>query len=74
LLAQHLGDALPVIGVGGIMSGDDAVAKIEAGAALVQLYTGIIYRGPALVGECRRAILRHRRRTGAWAGASTRAA
>jgi dihydroorotate dehydrogenase len=74
LLAQHLGDALPVIGVGGIMSGDDAVAKIEAGAALVQLYTGIIYRGPALVGECRRAILRHRRRSGAWAGASARAA
>jgi dihydroorotate dehydrogenase len=53
---------MPVIGVGGIMSGDDAVTKIAAGAALVQLYTGIIYRGPSLVGECRRAILRHRRR------------
>ena len=61
-LAQHLRGALPVIGVGGIMSGADAVARIEAGAALVQLYTGIIYRGPALVGECRRAILRHRGR------------
>ena len=60
LLAQHLKGALPVIGVGGIMSGDDALAKIAAGAALVQLYTGIIYRGPALVGECRRAILRQR--------------
>jgi dihydroorotate dehydrogenase len=62
LLAERLKGALPVIGVGGIMSGEDAVAKVAAGAALVQLYTGIIYRGPALVGECRRAILRHRRR------------
>ena len=61
LLARHLKGAVPVIGVGGIMSGDDAVAKITAGAALVQLYTGIVYRGPQLVGECRRAILRHRR-------------
>jgi len=62
LLARHLKGTMPVIGVGGIMSGDDAVEKIAAGAALVQLYTGIIYRGPALVGECRRAILRQRRR------------
>ena len=64
LLARHLQGVLPVIGVGGIMSGDDAVEKIAAGAALVQLYTGIIYRGPALVGECRRAILRRRRQAG----------
>ena len=63
LLARHLRGTMPVIGVGGIMSGDDAVEKIAAGAALVQLYTGIIYRGPALVGECRRAILRQRRRS-----------
>ena len=63
LLARRLEGAMPVIGVGGIMSGDDAAEKIAAGAALVQLYTGIIYRGPALVGECRRAILRHRRRS-----------
>lgn len=62
LLARHLRGALPVIGVGGIMRGEDAVAKIAAGAALVQLYTGIIYRGPGLVGECRRAILQYRRR------------
>lgn len=60
-LAQHVQGALPIIGVGGIMSGADAVAKIEAGARLVQLYTGIIYRGPALVGECRRSILAYRR-------------
>ena len=64
LLARRLKGAIPVIGVGGVMSGGDAVAKIAAGAALVQLYTGIVYRGPALVGECRRAILRQRRRTG----------
>jgi dihydroorotate dehydrogenase len=52
----------PIIGVGGILSGRDAVAKIEAGATLVQLYTGLIYRGPALVGECARALRDHGRR------------
>jgi dihydroorotate dehydrogenase len=52
LLKAELGDALPIIGVGGIMQGADARAKIEAGAALVQLYTGLIYSGPALVREC----------------------
>lgn len=57
LLANHLKGALPIIGVGGIMCGADASEKIRAGAALVQIYTGLIYRGPALVGECRRAIL-----------------
>ena len=60
LLAAHLRGALPIIGVGGIMSGGDAAARIADGASLVQLYTGIVYRGPALVGECRRAILRAR--------------
>ena len=47
---------MPIIGVGGIMSGEDARAKIAAGATLVQLYTGLIYRGPALVAECVRAL------------------
>jgi len=47
---------VPIIGVGGILSGDDAAAKIQAGADLVQIYTGLIYRGPALVGEAARAI------------------
>jgi dihydroorotate dehydrogenase len=51
-LAQHLKNALPIIGVGGILSGADAQEKIDAGASLVQLYTGLIYRGPALVREC----------------------
>lgn len=55
-LKAELGDALPIIGVGGILSGTDAQAKIDAGAALVQLYTGLIYRGPALVKECAAAL------------------
>ncbi|MCL4185017.1 MAG: quinone-dependent dihydroorotate dehydrogenase [Burkholderiaceae bacterium] len=48
----------PIIGVGGILSAADACAKIAAGATLVQLYTGLIYRGPALVGQCARALAR----------------
>ena len=51
-LAHHLKNEVPIIGVGGILSGDDAAEKIAAGAALVQLYSGLIYRGPALVREC----------------------
>ena len=51
-LARHLQGAVPVIGVGGILSGADAVDKASAGAQLVQLYTGFIYRGPALISEC----------------------
>ncbi len=48
---------MPVIAVGGIMDADSALEKFDAGAALVQLYTGYIYRGPALVGEICRALL-----------------
>ena len=55
-LHQHLQGALPIIGVGGILSGADAVEKIRAGASLVQIYSGLIYRGPELVGECCAAI------------------
>jgi dihydroorotate dehydrogenase len=51
-LKAELGNALPIIGVGGIMSGADAQSKIDAGADLVQLYTGLIYRGPSLIKEC----------------------
>ncbi|MDN3554666.1 quinone-dependent dihydroorotate dehydrogenase [Halomonas maura] len=59
-LRRHL-PAMPIIGVGGIDSGQAALAKVEAGADLVQLYSGFIYRGPALVGECTRALqARHR--------------
>jgi dihydroorotate dehydrogenase len=59
-LKAELGNEIPIIGVGGIMSAQDAQAKIEAGASLVQLYTGLIYRGPALVQECA-AVLRSSR-------------
>ncbi|MFT5642492.1 MAG: dihydroorotate dehydrogenase [Janthinobacterium sp.] len=52
LLKAELGNALPIIGVGGILCGQDAQAKIDAGAELVQLYSGLIYAGPALVGDC----------------------
>lgn len=55
-LKAEVGDAVPIIGVGGILSGRDARAKIEAGAQLVQLYSGLIYRGPALVRECADAL------------------
>jgi dihydroorotate dehydrogenase len=48
-LRAALGPAFPIIGVGGIMSGADAVSKIRAGADVVQIYTGLIYHGPALV-------------------------
>lgn len=51
-LSRALGDVVPIIGVGGILSGRDARRKREAGARLVQLYSGLIYRGPALIGEC----------------------
>jgi len=55
-LARALGGQVPLIGVGGILSGADARAKIDAGASLVQLYTGFIYRGPELIAEARRAL------------------
>ena len=48
-LRAALGPAFPIIGVGGVMSGADAVSKIRAGADVVQIYTGLIYHGPALV-------------------------
>ncbi len=51
-MAQRLGGKVPLIGVGGILSGDDAAAKIAAGASLVQFYSGMIYRGPVMIGEC----------------------
>ena len=51
-LSRALHGEIPVIGVGGIMSGADARGKVAAGASLVQLYTGLVYRGPALVREC----------------------
>lgn len=55
-LRETVGDALPIIGVGGIFSGEDARAKIAAGASLVQVYSGLIYRGPGMVKDCAAAL------------------
>jgi dihydroorotate dehydrogenase len=55
-LKEYLGDAIPIVGVGGIMSGKDAQEKIAAGASLVQIYSGLIYRGPKLISECAAAL------------------
>jgi dihydroorotate dehydrogenase len=58
LLAAELGGEVPLVGAGGIMSGADAADKVAHGAKLVQLYTGLIYRGPELIAECAAACLR----------------
>ncbi|MBI2772328.1 MAG: quinone-dependent dihydroorotate dehydrogenase [Burkholderiales bacterium] len=55
-LRAALGPSFPIIGVGGIMSAGDAVAKVRAGADVVQIYTGLIYAGPDLVSQAARAI------------------
>ncbi len=55
-LRARLGKGFPIIGVGGILSGADAVSKLEAGADVVQIYTGLIYQGPALVTEAAQAL------------------
>lgn len=55
-MRDRVGDELPLVGVGGIVRGADAVAKLAAGACLVQCYTGLVYRGPALVRDCVEAI------------------
>ena len=55
-LRAALGSGYPIIGVGGVMSGRDAQAKLAAGANLVQIYTGLIYQGPGLVTDCARTM------------------
>jgi dihydroorotate dehydrogenase len=55
-LRACLGKSFPIIGVGGVLSADDAVSKIQSGANLVQIYTGLIYQGPSLVWESARAL------------------
>jgi dihydroorotate dehydrogenase len=57
-LYQKSGASFPIIGVGGIHSEQDAVEKLEAGAALVQLYTGFIYEGPGLIGRINKRLLK----------------
>ena len=58
-LRAEVGPDFPLIGVGGIFSGTDALAKLEAGATLIQIYTGLIYRGPAMVREILAALASH---------------
>jgi dihydroorotate dehydrogenase len=60
-LKQRSGNAFPVIGVGGIHSAADALEKLDAGADLLQLYTGFIYEGPALIAEINEAILKRQK-------------
>jgi dihydroorotate dehydrogenase len=60
-LRAKLGAEFAIIGVGGIVSGRHAAEKMAAGANAVQLYTGLIYRGPSLVAECAKEIGRQRR-------------
>src|SRR5690606_2274561 len=56
-LSEKSGKAFPIIGVGGIHSADDALEKLDAGASLVQLYTGFIYEGPQLIREINEKLL-----------------
>jgi dihydroorotate dehydrogenase len=60
MLRTRLPESIPLIGVGGIMSGSDAATKQAAGATLVQLYTGLIYRGPKLIYESVEAMRRRK--------------
>ncbi len=57
-LSEKSGGKLPIIGIGGIMSAQDAIDKLNAGASLIQLYSGFIYEGPGLVSRINRAILK----------------
>ncbi len=58
-LSEKSNKSFPIIGVGGIHSAQDALDKLEAGASLIQLYTGFIYEGPSLVNEINKAILKN---------------
>ncbi len=61
---RQTGGRLPLVGVGGISSGAQAYEKIRAGASLVQLYTGLVYGGPALIGRIKQELARCLRRDG----------
>ena len=56
-LRKSLGDNFPIIGVGGIMSANDAIERLNSGADLIQLYTGFIYKGPSLIKRINNLIL-----------------
>jgi dihydroorotate dehydrogenase len=57
-MAKELGGEVPLVGAGGILRGADAAEKVAAGASLVQLYTGLVYRGPDLIAECAASLAR----------------
>ncbi len=59
-LSSKLNGEVPIIGVGGILTAQDAIEKMEAGASLVQVYTGFVYEGPALVKQINKAILKYK--------------
>jgi dihydroorotate dehydrogenase len=59
-LSEKSNKAFPIIGVGGIHSAEDALEKLDAGASLVQLYTGFIYEGPSLIKKINKAILKRK--------------
>lgn len=58
-LSEHSNPKFPIIGVGGIHSVKDAIEKLDAGASLIQLYTGFVYEGPGLIKGINKALLRH---------------
>ena len=62
-LSEKTNGELKIIGVGGISSPEDAIEKLEAGASLVQIYTGMIYEGPSLIKNINKAILNHLQKT-----------
>lgn len=63
-IARQTSGKLPIIGVGGVFSAADALEKLRAGARLVQIYTGLVYRGPGLVREINRELVRRCERAG----------
>lgn len=63
-LYRRIGATVPIIGVGGVFSAEDAYRKIRSGASLVQLYTGLIYRGPGVVREIKLGLIRLLERDG----------
>ena len=58
-MRARLGNDLPIIGVGGISSPEQAIAKLEAGANLVQIYSGLVYKGPGLAAAILKGLKRH---------------
>jgi len=58
-LANQSNHAFPIIGVGGIFSAQDAIEKLEAGASLVQVYTGMIYEGPGMIKRIKKGLARY---------------